>query len=119
MGIESPLTPSSQTSSQGLVQTLPQTAGKGLASRINSIASSNFLFAMSFTYAFTLIPAGHAFVHSGIPLTSILYFLPCPVRVPFSPPIMDSALKFSFTFSFVFRRTPQTLNNGSLLKINA
>jgi len=60
------------TSSHGLVQTLPHTAGKGFACLITATASSNFLFAIKFTYALTFTPAGQAFVHSGIPLTSNL-----------------------------------------------
>jgi hypothetical protein len=48
MDIASPSIPSKQVSSQGLVQTLPQTAGKGFVSLITSIASSNFLFFIKF-----------------------------------------------------------------------
>lgn len=78
----SPSAVSSQVSSQGRVHTRPQTAGKGLFSRIIAIASSNFLFAIRLTYAFTLTPAGQAVVQGGFPLSSTRYFFPSTAMTP-------------------------------------
>ncbi len=95
----SPFSDCSQDSSQGLVQTLPQTAGKGFACLTTSMAFSKSLFDIRPIYAFTLIPAGHALVHLGSPLSSILYVLPSTFRI------------FSFSRNIVlvslcFRSTP-------------
>lgn len=106
MGTESPFTPCSQSSSQGLVQTLPQIAGNGLAWRITLTASSNLLFAIRLTYAFTLTPAGHALEQLGVPLISIVYFLLfTSITLP-SFPIKDLALKIAPGLFFVFRSNP-------------
>ncbi len=107
MGTGSPFTPCSQLSSHGLVQTLPQMAGNGLAWRITLTASSNLLFAIRLTYAFTLTPAGHALEHSGIPLISIVYFLSFTLITPLSSPIKDLALKIAPGLFFVFRSNPR------------
>ena len=94
MEMQSPFSLCSQLCSQGRVQTLPQTAGKGFFSRITSTASSNLLFAIRLTYAFTLIPAGHAIEHSGASFASIIYSSSSPVRMPCFPPMIDSVSKY-------------------------
>jgi hypothetical protein len=100
-----------QVSSQGLVQTRPHTAGKGFASLIRSIASSNFLLAIKLTYDFTFTPAGQASVQSGIPFISNIYFFFFVSRKPLFPPIIFSILDCLFLFFFVFRRNPHCRNN--------
>jgi len=117
MEIESPLAPSSQVSSHGRVQTLPHTAGNGFASRTMSIASSNFLFAIRLTYAFTLTPAGQDSVHLGSPITSTLYSLPLALKTPLFPPSTDSASKILSSLFFDFRRYPPRRLYKRCLKI--
>ena len=74
-----------------------------------SIAFSNFPFAIRLTYAFTLIPAGHAFEHSGRFFSSIIYSSLFPfIKTPVFAPISDSELKndlFNKGF-FSFRDNP-------------
>jgi len=80
------------------------------------MASSNFLFAIRLTYAFTFTPAGHASLHFGIPFISIGYFFPFLSKIPFSAPTISSSFNICLGCFFVFRSTPQ-VNVASYLKI--